>query len=128
MLNINKYVDINTLDKEAKRDYIDRHSAFIEVEKEVKKGEMLSVTVRVGDQYPHPDDFDHYISFVQLYNGQTLVAQANFEPGSVFGNGEAGNLKVTFNVVANKNLSLTAMAYCTKHGLWESDTVKVTAK
>ena len=128
MLNINKYVDINTLDKEAKKDYIDRHSAFIEVEKEVEKGTLLAVTVRVGDEYAHPDDFDHYISFVQLYNGQTLLAQANFEPGAVFGNGDKGNLKVTFYVKANKNLNLTAMAYCTKHGLWESDTVKVTVK
>jgi len=128
MLNINKYVDITKLDKEAKKDYIDRHSAFIEVEKEVEKGKLLAVTVKVGDEYAHPDDFDHYISFIQLYNGQTLLAQANFEPGAIFGNGEKGNLKVTFYIVANKNLSLTAMAYCTKHGLWESDTVKVTVK
>jgi superoxide reductase len=128
MLNINKYVDISTLDKEAKKDYIDRHSAFIDCETEVVAGEMLAVTVRVGDEYAHPDDFDHYISYVQLYNGQTLLGQANFEPGAVFGNGGKGNLKVTFHILAAKNLSLTAMAYCTKHGLWESDTVKVSAK
>lgn len=128
MLKINKYVDINTLDKEAKRDYIDRHSAFIDCAAEAKKDEMFAVTVRVGDEYPHPDDFDHYISYVQLFNGQTLLAQANFEPGAVFGAGKAGNLKVTFNVVAAKNLNLTAVAYCTKHGLWESDSVKVEVK
>jgi len=124
MLKINKYVDISTLDKEAKKDYIDRHSAFIDCEKEAKKGETFAVTVRVGDEYPHPDDFDHYISYVQLFNGQVLLAQANFEAGAV----GKGNLRVTFNVLAAKNLNLTAVAYCTKHGLWESDTVKVVAK
>jgi len=128
MFNINKYVDINTLDKEAKKDYIDRHSAFIECDKTVTKGEALAVTVRVGDEYAHPDDFDHYISFIQLYDGQTLLAQANFEPGAMFGNGEKGNLKITFYIVVKKDLNLTAMAYCTKHGLWQSDTVKVTVK
>ncbi len=128
MIAINKYVDINTLDKEAKRDYIDRHSAFLEVAEEAKKDEMLEVTVRVGDEYPHPDDFDHYISYVQIFNGQTLLAQANFEPGAVFGDGKKGNLRVTFHVLASKNMKLTAMAYCTKHGLWQSDTVKVSVK
>ncbi len=125
IMKLNKYVDINTLSKESKRDYIDRHSAFIKCENEAKKGEMFSVLVRVGDEYPHPDDFDHYISYVQLYDGETLLAQTNFEPGVVFGNGEKGNVHAVFNLFPRKSMRLTAIAYCTKHGLWESETVKV---
>ncbi len=128
MLKLNRYVDIATLNKEAKKDYIDRHSAFIKCETEAVKGEMFSVLVKVGDQYPHPDDFAHYISFVQLFDGDRLLAQTNFEPGAVFGDGKAGNLHVTFNLFPTKKMKLTAVAYCTKHGLWESETVVVTVK
>ena len=61
MLKINHYVDIKTLTMEQKRDYVDRHSAFVHCEKTAKKGQKFAVTVKVGDEYSHPDDFDHYI-------------------------------------------------------------------
>jgi len=36
---------------------------------------------------------------------------------------------VTFQVVpAGKKLELTAVCYCTKHGLWECDPVEVTVE
>lgn len=123
-MKINKYVDISTLDKEAKRDYIDRHSAFVHCENTAKAGEKFKVRVRVGDEYPHPDDFDHYISYVQLWNGEKMLAQADFQAGAL---GSApNNLEVDFYIVPTKNMKLTAMAYCTKHGLWQSDEIIVT--
>jgi superoxide reductase len=126
MAKINKYVDISTLDKEAKKDYIDRHSAFVLCESEGTKGEKLKVKVRVGDQYAHPDDFDHYIEYVQLWNGETLLGEARFVAGAM-GN-QPGNLEVDFYIVPQKDLKLTAYAYCTKHGLWESDLKEVSVK
>ena len=119
MPKINKYVDISTLDREAKKDYIDRHSAFVHCKKEAKLGEKFKVKVKVGDEYKHPDDFDHYIKYVQLWNGETLLAESNFAPNVMFG--EANQVEVDFYIVPHKNLKLTAMAYCTKHGLWQSD-------
>jgi len=125
-MKINKYVDISTLDKEAKKDYIDRHSAFVHCEKEAVKGEVFKVKVRVGDEYAHPDDFDHYIASVQLWNGETMLAQAEMKAGAL-GN-MPGNLEVDFNIVPTKKMKLTAMAYCTKHGLWQSDEIVVEVK
>lgn len=122
-MNINKYVDISTLDKEAKKDYIDRHSAFIQCAAEAKSGEKFKVNVKVGDQYMHPDDADHYIAYVQLWNGEKMLAQANFIEGAL-GNAPQ-NLEVDFYIVPTKNMKLTAYAYCTKHGLWESDMKEV---
>lgn len=122
-MNINKYVDISTLDKEAKKDYIDRHSAFIQCAAEAKSGEKFKVNVKVGDQYMHPDDADHYIAYVQLWNGEKMLAQANFIEGAL-GNAPQ-NLEVDFYIVPSKNMKLTAYAYCTKHGLWESDMKEV---
>ncbi len=125
-MKINRYVDISTIDKEAKKDYIDRHSPFIHCEKEAVKGEPFKVTVKVGDEYKHPDDFDHYIAWVQLWNGETMLAQAEMKAGAL-GNMPA-NLTVDFNIIPTKKMKLTAMSYCTKHGLWQSDEVEVDVK
>jgi superoxide reductase len=123
---INRYVDIDQVEKEAKKDYIDRHSPFIHCADSATKEQAFAVTVKMGNEYSHPDDNDHYIKTIQLYNGQTLLAEASFPPGSLGGNGAKGNAQVTFNVVPTApKLSLTAMSYCTKHGLWESDPVEV---
>ncbi|WP_457607995.1 class II SORL domain-containing protein [Nitratifractor sp.] len=124
MPKINRYVDIDTVEREAKKDYIDRHSPFIHCAESAKKGEKFPVTVKMGNEYSHPDDFDHYIAYIQLWNGETLLGQATFTPGSL-GN-QKEHAEVTFNIVpTGSKLKLTAMAYCTKHGLWESDPVVV---
>ncbi len=126
MPKINRYVDISTVDKEAKKDYIDRHSPFIECASQATGGEKFPVTVRMGKEYSHPDDTDHYIKSIQLYNGPTLLAEANFVAGALGGTGQKGQAEVTFNVVpAGGKMRLTAISYCTKHGLWECDPVEV---
>jgi len=124
MPKINKYVDIDTVEREAKKDYIDRHSPFIHCDETATAGEMFAVTVKMGNEYTHPDDFDHYIANMALYNGDTLLARADFIPGAL------GNMKahatVTFNIIpTGKKLNLVAQAYCTKHGIWESTPVEV---
>ncbi len=123
MPKINKYADISEIERESKKDYIDRHSAFVHCENSAKKGEKMTVKVKVGDAYTHPDDFDHYIKYVQLWSGETLLAETNFPPGTL-GN-QAGNVEVDFYIVPQRKLKLVAMAYCTKHGLWQSDEVVV---
>jgi len=119
MPTINRYVDIDTLERESKKDYIDRHSPFIHCSDVAKEGEMFSITVKMGNEYSHPDDFDHYIANIALYNGETLLARADFVPGTL-GNIKA-NATVTFNIIPmGSKLKLVAQSYCTKHGIWES--------
>ncbi len=122
-MKINRYEDISQIDKEAKKDYIDRHSAFIHCDSTAKKGEKFKVKVKVGDEYSHPDDFDHYIAFVQLWDGEKFLAQATFTAGML--GSQSNQVEVDFYLVPTKKLKLTAMAYCTKHGLWQSDEVTV---
>jgi len=124
MPKINRYQDISQIDKEAKKDYIDRHSPFIHCEDSAKKGQKFKVKVKVGNEYSHPDDFDHYIAYVQLWNKDTLLAEATFTPGTLANQKE--QVEVDFYIVPTSNLKLTAMAYCTKHGLWESEVKEVT--
>jgi len=126
MPKINKYVDIDTVEREAKKDYIDRHSPFIHCESSATKGQPFAVTVKMGNEYTHPDDFDHYIASISLFNGETLLAKADFMAGAL-GN-EKGHQTVTFNIVPTGKLNLVAHAYCTKHGVWESDPIAVSVE
>jgi len=129
MPKINRYVDISTVDREAKKDYIDRHSPFIKCSDKATKGEKFPVTVQVGKEYTHPDDHDHYIQYVQLFNGETLLAEARFVAGTLGGTGSKSQTEVTFHVLpASDKLNLTAVSYCTKHGVWESDPVAVSVQ
>ena len=124
MPKINRYQDISEIDREAKKDYIDRHSPFIHCNSEAKKGEIFEVTVQMGNEYSHPDDFDHYIESITLFDGETKLAQTTFVPGT-FGN-EKSHAKVTFYIrPTGKKLKLTAHGYCTKHGIWEGPEVEV---
>lgn len=125
MMKISRYEDINLMENEAKKDYIDRHSPFIHCEKIAKKGEPFKVTVRMGDKYSHPDDLDHYISQITLFNRNKKLAEATFLSGALGGQDAKGNQTVTFNIVLDKAANLIAHSYCTKHGLWESETVDV---
>lgn len=122
-MKINRYVDISTVEREAKKDYIDRHSPFIHCEDAAKEGEKFTVKVKLGNEYTHPDDFDHYIANVQLWNKETLLAEAIFTPGTL-GN-KPGHVEIDFNIVPSRDMKLLATAYCTKHGLWHSDEKEV---
>jgi superoxide reductase len=127
MPKINRYVDIDTVERESKKDYIDRHSPFIHCDESAVVGEMFAVRVKMGEEYSHPDDFDHYIANIALYNSETLLARADFVPGTL-GN-KKSHTEITFNIrPMGKKLNLVAHAYCTKHGLWESTPVAIEVK
>ena len=119
MPKINVYTDISQEERGAKRDLIDRHSPFIHCEDTAKAGSPFEVRVQVGNEYTHPDDMDHYISTVVLYNKDTKLAEANFYAGANGGQGEKAQTSVTFRIRLDKNAKLVAHAYCTKHGIWE---------
>jgi len=122
-MKINRYQDISEIERESMKDYIDRHSAFVHCEKSAKKGEKFTVKVKIGDEYQHPDDPDHHIAWVQLWNDQKMLAQANLVEGAL-GNAP-GNVEVDFHIVPKRTLRLMAHSFCTKHGLWESEEVIV---
>jgi superoxide reductase len=118
-MKINRYEDISQSDREAKRDFIDRHSAFVSCDSQVIAGEKFKVKIKIGNEYRHPDDFDHYISWIQLWDGERMLSKASFVAGTQ--GGSPGQVEVDFYIVPMKTLKLSALAYCTKHGLWQSD-------
>jgi superoxide reductase len=116
-------VEIDALEKESHKDYFDRHSPHVVCDDTAQRGKKFMVKVIMGRDYLHPDDADHYISNIQLWNRETLIAQAQFSPGMMSNNPE--HVEVDFYIVPKVSMNLSAMAVCTKHGLWQSDSKEV---
>lgn len=119
-----KASDIEQEEKEIKKDYFDRHTPVVICDDIAKKGEKHKVKVRVGTNYTHPDDFSHFICYIQLWNRETLLAETKFLPGT-FGN-KPSNPEVDFYIVAPEvSMNLTALSLCSQHGLWSSEAKSV---
>lgn len=120
MPRVFKPVDISKEEKEVKRDYYDRHTPRIICEGKAREGESLRVKVKLGSEYSHPDDPDHFINYIQLWNRETFLAEAHFAPGMLAN--RSGHVEVDFYIVTGPvSMNLTAMAVCTRHGLWQSE-------
>ena len=62
-------------------------------------------------------------NWVRAWNGENMLAESSFTAGAL--GGAPSQLEVDFHIVPTRKLKLTAMAFCTKHGLWQSDEVVV---
>jgi superoxide reductase len=123
MPRVFKAVDIAKEEKEIRKDYFDRHTPRVICDSSAKRGEKFKVKVILGEEYSHPDDPDHFISYIQLWNRETFLAEAHFTPG-MLGN-EPEHVEVDFYIIPRQSMNLSAMAVCTKHGLWQSSSVEV---
>jgi len=116
--------DITREEKEVRKDYFDRHTPVIICDAQAHEGEKFKVKVKLGAEYPHPDEPDHFINYIQLWNRETFLAEAHFAPGAL-GN-IPGHAEVDFYIVPGPvSMNLSAMAVCTKHGLWQSESREV---
>ncbi|MGC8802347.1 MAG: desulfoferrodoxin family protein [Bacteroidales bacterium] len=119
MPNIFSINDFGTAKTELQQDYFDRHTPVIQSVQEAKAGEIIKIRVRVGTAYPHPHESEHYIAFIQLWNRESLLAETRFYYGSL--GCQPGHAEVEYTLVMPQvSMNLTALSYCTKHGLWKS--------
>jgi len=117
-------VDISREEKEVRKDYFDRHTPVIICDDYATQGEKFKVKIRLGTEYTHPDDPDHFINYVQLWNRETFIAEAHFAPGSLGNKSE--HVELDFYIVPGAvTMNLSAMSVCTKHGLWQSESKEV---
>ena len=126
MPRVFKAIEIEKEEKEVMRDYLDRHMPHVICPDSVKRGEKFAVKVRLGDDYQFDPD-EEVQSVIQLWNRETLLAETRYSAGV---NGHLPNhFEVDYYIVApDVSMNLSAMAVCTKHGLWQSEDkpVKVT--
>lgn len=113
-------------EKESRKDFIDKHTPFVYCNMHPKKGKPLEVRIRVGKEHSHIDDFNHFISNITLYDGENKLARAELSACIVSAEERRGNAEVSFTIVpSKKSYALYAQSYCTKHGTWESETLKI---
>jgi superoxide reductase len=94
------------------------HTPIIEMPDEVKWGEPVSVTIRVGRQ-PHPYQNEHHIQFIELFQNDLYLAHVPFIP-------VVTRPEVTLTFVFKEGGTLRAVSRCNLHGLWETTkTLKV---
>jgi superoxide reductase len=124
MPRVFKALDIEKEDKEVKRDYLDRHMPHVFCPEEVNKGDKFEVKVKLGQDFAHPDDPDHFISVIQLWNRETLLAETRYTAGAYCN--KPSHFEIDFYIVAPEvSMNLSALAICTKHGLWQSEDKQV---
>lgn len=123
MPKINHATEVTAEMKEAKRDYLDRHTPHVIAPAQAAKGVPFAVTVKMGQDYVHPDVEDHYIQYLQLFDGDTLLATATYNPGATTRGMEEskGYTQASFQIALGRKGKLCAISYCTKHGLWMSE-------
>jgi Desulfoferrodoxin len=105
--------------------YADKHSPVILCAPEAERGKPFPVTVRIGNQAKHPNTQEHHFCYIQLWDLETLIAELRFDH-RCFGV-EPLQIEAHFTIIPQHSLRLTAMAYCNKHGLWQSEEFFISA-
>ena len=113
-------------ERESRKDFIDKHTPYVFCDGSPKKGYPLAVRVRVGKEHSHIDDFNHYISNITLFDGDRMLAKVELAACIVSADEHKGNAEVAFTIVPNKDVyHFNAQCYCTKHGLWQGDSLDI---
>lgn len=116
-------------EREARKDFIDKHTPYIYCDTALQKGVPSFVRVRVGSEHAHIDDFNHYISTITLFDADHMLAKIELAACIVSAEERKGNAEVAFSIVPSKDVyHFNAQCYCTKHGLWQGKEVEVSVK
>ena len=81
----------------------------------VKAGVPFNVTVTIGVGAMHPSTHDHFIQWIELYNGDLQLGHVDLVPATT-------KPQVTFTIVMDKSGTLKARENCNLHGTWENTT------
>lgn len=110
---------------------LEKHVPVIESLDNLKKGELLNITITVGKEIPHPNTSEHHISWIELYflpKGEKFPYQiGRFEFSSHGASIQGPNTSTVFTQPAiacsfktEKSGTILASSYCNIHGLWEN--------
>ena len=108
--------------------YADKHSPVVVCDKEPEavRNKPFKVKVRIGMTIKHPNTPEHHFEYVQLWNLETLVGEVKLQRAS-YGD-QPVQIETDFIFIPKISLRLTAVAYCSKHGLWQSEEVFIPIK
>lgn len=88
------------------------HTPVLDLPEEVRYGEPVRVTIRVGHQ-PHPYQNEHHIQFIELFQNDLYLARVPFIP-------VVTRPEVTLTLVFKEGGILRVVSRCNIYGLWET--------
>lgn len=90
-----------------------RHIPLIRAPETVRSGECFEVRVEVGELLPHPNEYKHFVQFMDLYADGTFLVRVDLTAGRTCP-------KATFCVsLQHPAKELRAYAHCNLHGTWK---------
>lgn len=90
-----------------------KHLPVISAPQKVKRDEAFEVTIEVGKYKAHPNEPGHFIEWIELYSGDTLLFRVSLS-------GSLSQPRVIIPVkLTHAHGPLKARAKCNLHGLWE---------
>jgi len=109
----------------------EKHVPVIEAADQAKKGMLLSVTVSVGKEIPHPNTTAHHIRWIEVYflpKGENFPYQLGKFEFSTHGESTQGpdtstvytHPEVVIKFKTEKPGVIFASSYCNIHGVWQS--------
>jgi superoxide reductase len=109
----------------------EKHVPVIECPDEIKKGEMVKVTISVGKEITHPNKTDHHIRWIELYflpDNEKFPYQIGYNHFTAHGESTMGpdtsgiytHHETTLSFKSEKSGTLIATSYCNIHGLWRN--------
>lgn len=114
MESVNLFSGINKVsDPNNPTDIEKKHTPSIEIPGNVQEGNYFAVIVTIGKELAHPDEYDHFIQWLELYTGDIFLTRIEFTPKS-------SNSPVSIQVKLDQAAEIRALIRCNLHGLWES--------
>ena len=102
----------------------EKHVPVIHAPEKVKKGETVELRVNIGEEIPHPNTLEHYISWVKVYflsdGGKFPVEIGTYDFASHGEHGAVTEPDVSIRFKVEKSGTILASSYCNIHGLWEN--------
>lgn len=94
-------------------DFEKKHTPHIDARRD---GERVTVTITVGHEVPHPNQPDHFISWIELSVGDAPVARFDLSP-------VVTDPLVSVVLHAEPGTPVRALSHCNLHGLWAAEAV-----
>lgn len=102
----------------------EKHVPMITAPQSVAAGELVEVKVSIGEEDPHPNTMEHYISWIKVYfhpEGAKFPIEVGTYDFAAHGEAEVftePNVLAKFKT--DKPGTIMATSYCNIHGLWEN--------
>ncbi|MBZ2174605.1 class II SORL domain-containing protein [Schnuerera sp. xch1] len=102
----------------------EKHVPVIHVSERANKGDLIEVSVNIGEEISHPNTQEHYISWIKLYfhpeGAKFPVEVGNYNFNSHGEQDIYTEPYITTKFKVEKSGILYATSYCNIHGLWEN--------